>query len=216
MVTQRRRNAGPVLSQQVKGMVGEGNRAYVDGRVQEAIRVMQEVIRIESRAISAWAVLANCQTDMGLHDMALRLRIMAAHLTHGPEPHGRSVIVDISAFADQNVSIRDATYVFSTCFWWRWMLTSSSVDVVFAIVDIAETPANLDLLPRLLAHVVPPFSPFRVDVFLRCTRLFIQVQPARDVSSRISPRAGALSLPGISARVGFTPFARTLGSWRTT
>ena len=85
LITQRRRNAGPVLSQQVKGMVGEGNQAYVDGRVQDAIRVMQEVIRIEPRAISAWAVLANCQADMGLHDKALQLRIMAAHLKHDPE-----------------------------------------------------------------------------------------------------------------------------------
>jgi len=66
-------------------MVGEGNQAYVDGRVQDAIRIMQEVIRIEPKAISAWAVLANCQTDMGLHDKALQLRIMGAHLKHDPE-----------------------------------------------------------------------------------------------------------------------------------
>jgi len=66
-------------------MVGEGNQAYVDGRVQEAIRIMQEVIRIEPKALSAWAVLANCQADMGLHDKALQLRIMAAHLKHDPE-----------------------------------------------------------------------------------------------------------------------------------
>ena len=83
--TQRKRNAGPVLSQQVKGMVGEGNQAYVDGKIQDAIRIMQEVIRIEPKAISAWAVLANCQADMGLHDKALQLRIMAAHLKHDPE-----------------------------------------------------------------------------------------------------------------------------------
>lgn len=82
---QGKRNTGPLLSQQVKGMVGEGNQAYVDGRVQDAIRIMQEVIRIEPKAISAWAVLANCQADMGLHDKALQLRIMAAHLKHDPE-----------------------------------------------------------------------------------------------------------------------------------
>ena len=85
IAAQRKRNAGPVLSQQVKGMVGEGNQAYVDGRVQDAVRIMQEVIRIEPKAISAWAVLANCQADMGLHDKALQLRIMAAHLKHDPE-----------------------------------------------------------------------------------------------------------------------------------
>lgn len=82
---QRKRNTGLMLSQQVKGMVGEGNQAYVDGRVQDAICIMQEVIRIEPKAISPWAVLANCQDEMGLHDKALQLRIMAAHLKHDPE-----------------------------------------------------------------------------------------------------------------------------------
>jgi len=85
IAAQHKRNTGPALSQQVKGMVGEGNQAYVDGRVQDAIHIMQEVIRIEPKAISAWAVLANCQTDMGLHDKALQLRIMGAHLKHDPE-----------------------------------------------------------------------------------------------------------------------------------
>ena len=61
-------------------MVREGSQAYVDGRVQDAVRMIQEVIRIEPKAISAWAVLANCQADMGLNNKALRLRIMAAHL----------------------------------------------------------------------------------------------------------------------------------------
>jgi len=66
-------------------MVGEGNQAYVDGKRPEAIRIMQEVIRIEPRAVSAWAVLANCQDEQGLRDKALQLRIMAAHLRHDPE-----------------------------------------------------------------------------------------------------------------------------------
>ena len=82
---QRKRNVGLPLSQQVKSMVGEGNQAYVDSRTQDAIRIMQEVIRIEPKVTSAWAVLASCQDDMGLHDKALQLRIMAAHLKHDPE-----------------------------------------------------------------------------------------------------------------------------------
>jgi len=66
-------------------MIGEGNQAYVDGERSDAIRIMQEVIRIEPKAISAWAVLANCQDEMGFPDKALQLRIMAAHLKHDPE-----------------------------------------------------------------------------------------------------------------------------------
>ncbi|PPQ68724.1 hypothetical protein CVT26_003630 [Gymnopilus dilepis] len=76
------RTAGPVLSQQVKALIGEGNQAYVDSNIPEAVRIMQEVIRIEPRASSAWVVLAQCYEDMKEEQKALQLRIMAAHLRH--------------------------------------------------------------------------------------------------------------------------------------
>lgn len=81
----RGRRVGPVLSQQVRILIGEGNQAYVDNDVPEAIRVMQEVIRIEPRASSAWSVLAQCYSDMGDQRKALQSRIMAAHLNHDAE-----------------------------------------------------------------------------------------------------------------------------------
>lgn len=46
---------------------------------------MQEVIRIEPRAMSAWSVLANCHDDLGQPQKALQLRIMGAHLHHDAE-----------------------------------------------------------------------------------------------------------------------------------
>ncbi|KAF8883905.1 hypothetical protein CPB84DRAFT_1750548 [Gymnopilus junonius] len=76
------RTAGPVLSQQVKALIGDGNQAYVDSNIPEAIRIMQEVIRIEPRASSAWVVLAQCYEDLKEEQKALQLRIMAAHLRH--------------------------------------------------------------------------------------------------------------------------------------
>ncbi|KAI0315216.1 hypothetical protein OF83DRAFT_1133046 [Amylostereum chailletii] len=79
------RQAGPQLSQQVKALVGEGNQAYVDNDLQECMRIMQEVIRIEPRAASAWSVLANCYVDLEQPEKALQLRIMAAHLHHDAE-----------------------------------------------------------------------------------------------------------------------------------
>ncbi|EEB93054.1 hypothetical protein MPER_08345 [Moniliophthora perniciosa FA553] len=79
------RTVGPVLSQQVKALIGEGNQAFVDNDLPEAIRVMQEVIRIEPRAAAAWTVLAQCYDDMKQPDKALQLRIMAAHLRHDAE-----------------------------------------------------------------------------------------------------------------------------------
>ena len=74
-----------VLSQQVKALIGEGNQAYIDGKIQESIQIMQEVIRIEPRAMSAWSVLANCYHDLGQPQKALQLRIMGAHLHHDAE-----------------------------------------------------------------------------------------------------------------------------------
>ncbi|KAI9512391.1 TPR-like protein [Russula earlei] len=79
------RRPGVVLSQQVKALIGEGNQAYVDGRIQQSIQIMQEVIRIEPRAMSAWSVLANCYHDLGQPQKALQLRIMGAHLHHDAE-----------------------------------------------------------------------------------------------------------------------------------
>ena len=66
-------------------MIGAGNQAFVDNNIPEAVRIMQEVIRIEPRAISAWSVLANCYEDMGQSAKALQIRIMAAHLRHDAE-----------------------------------------------------------------------------------------------------------------------------------
>ncbi|KAF7318926.1 hypothetical protein HMN09_00228400 [Mycena chlorophos] len=79
------RAPGPVLSYEVKSLLGDGNQAYVDGNIPETIRIMLEVIRIEPRAASPWSVLAQCHEDMGQHQQALQLRIMAAHLRHDEE-----------------------------------------------------------------------------------------------------------------------------------
>ena len=43
---------------------------------------MNEVIRIEPRAVSAWSVLAQCYEDMKEDEKGLQLRIIAAHLRH--------------------------------------------------------------------------------------------------------------------------------------
>lgn len=79
---QRGRRRGIVLSPEVRALIGEGNQAYVDVNIPETIRIMQEVIRIEPRAASAWSVLAQCYDDMNEKRKALQLRIMAAHLNH--------------------------------------------------------------------------------------------------------------------------------------
>ncbi|KAL5520201.1 hypothetical protein ACEPAG_9414 [Sanghuangporus baumii] len=81
----RRHRTGPVLSHQVRALIGEGNSAYIDGNLQEAIRIMTEVIRIEPRAASAWSVLATCYRDLSEPTKALQIAIMGAHLRHDPD-----------------------------------------------------------------------------------------------------------------------------------
>ncbi|KAI6048063.1 hypothetical protein EDC04DRAFT_2556141 [Pisolithus marmoratus] len=81
----RKVSIGPTLSHRVRGLIGQGNQAYVDNDLQEAMRTMQEVIRIEPRAISAWMVLAQCYEDRNESQKALQLRIVAAHLRHDAE-----------------------------------------------------------------------------------------------------------------------------------
>ena len=85
-VTPQRRT-GPILSQQVKALIGDGHQAFIDNDIPETIRVMQEVIRIEPRDASAWTVLARCYDKGNLDEpeRALQLRIMAAHLNQDPE-----------------------------------------------------------------------------------------------------------------------------------
>ncbi|CAL1715852.1 unnamed protein product [Somion occarium] len=82
-----KRRTGPVLSQQVRALIGEGNQAYIDSDIPETIRIMQEVIRIEPRAASAWSVLAQCYDSHNLNEphRALQLRIMSAHLNQDPD-----------------------------------------------------------------------------------------------------------------------------------
>lgn len=70
-------------------MIGDGNQAYVDSNIPETIQIMQEVIRIEPRAASAWSVLAQCYADLNEPQRALQLRIMAAHLRHDSDEWDR-------------------------------------------------------------------------------------------------------------------------------
>ncbi|KAH6893966.1 hypothetical protein BKA70DRAFT_1160794 [Coprinopsis sp. MPI-PUGE-AT-0042] len=83
------RQAGPILSQQVKTLLGEGNQAYIDGHPEDAIKILNEVIRIEPRAAGAWSVLAQCYDYTGDAQTALKLRIMASHLQHDADEWDR-------------------------------------------------------------------------------------------------------------------------------
>lgn len=85
----RGRKKGVTLSREVEAILGEGNHAFIDGNIPEAIRIMQEVIRIEPRAGNAWNVLAQCYESTGDVERGLRLRVMGAHVNQDPEEWDR-------------------------------------------------------------------------------------------------------------------------------
>ena len=60
-------------SQQVRSLIGDGNQAYGDSTLPEAIRMMQEVIRIEPPR----RVRALCYEDVEQGQETLQLKIMA-------------------------------------------------------------------------------------------------------------------------------------------
>lgn len=64
----------------MKNLIGKGSQAYVDQKIELAINTMQEVIRIEPRASSAWSILIASYRDLGQMDKVLQLGIMSAHL----------------------------------------------------------------------------------------------------------------------------------------
>ena len=93
-------------------MVGEGNQAYVDGRVQDAIRV----IRIESRAISACAVLANRQ--------ALHAHSDGADFPDELEGNTRNIFQPVS----QTSRMEESDVRFPFCFSFPFFSTHPSSD----------------------------------------------------------------------------------------
>ena len=145
--TQKGRTAGPILSQQVKALIGDGNQAYVDNNPTEAIRIMQEVIRIEPRASAAWSVLAQCYEDMNESQKALQLRIMAAHLRHDSEEWDRLAreskyepFSDKISYARLNTIYREHGYNQQALYCYRkvYSLDPSNVDALWDRASLAK------------------------------------------------------------------------------
>ncbi|CCO35244.1 General transcription factor 3C polypeptide 3 AltName: Full=Transcription factor IIIC 102 kDa subunit [Rhizoctonia solani AG-1 IB] len=68
------------LSQEVHHFLGQAHSAYASGDRETAIKLLQDVIKIEPGVANAWGTLAFCYEDVGDTSRALKLRIMAAHL----------------------------------------------------------------------------------------------------------------------------------------
>ncbi|KAJ4480918.1 hypothetical protein J3R30DRAFT_3462311 [Lentinula aciculospora] len=142
------RGYGPTLSQQVRSMIGDGNQAFVDNDLPEAIRIMQEVIRVEPRAASAWSVLAQCYEDMQQKDRALQLRIMAAHLNHDAEEWDRL------ARESRNLGFyQQALY----CYRKIYSLDPSNVDALWDRATLAKEIGELRIARQSFLSILKRF-----------------------------------------------------------
>ncbi|KAJ3881396.1 hypothetical protein F5051DRAFT_397138 [Lentinula edodes] len=142
------RGSGPLLSQQVRSLIGDGNQAFVDNDLPEAVRIMQEVIRIEPRAASAWSVLAQCYEDMQQKDRALQLRIMAAHLRHDAEEWDRL------AHESRNLGFyQQALY----CYRKIYSLDPSNVDALWDRATLAKEIGELRIARQSFLSILKRF-----------------------------------------------------------
>ncbi|KAJ3811099.1 hypothetical protein F5876DRAFT_88515 [Lentinula aff. lateritia] len=142
------RGSDPPLSQQVRSLIGDGNQAFVDNILPEAVRIMQEVIRIEPRAASAWSVLAQCYEDMQQKDRALQLRIMAAHLRHDAEEWDRL------AHESRNLGFyQQALY----CYRKIYSLDPSNVDALWDRATLAKEIGELRIARQSFLSILKRF-----------------------------------------------------------
>ncbi|KAF8060194.1 hypothetical protein FPV67DRAFT_1513697 [Lyophyllum atratum] len=159
------RQAGPVLSQQVRSLIGDGNQAYVDSNIPEAIRIMQEVIRIEPRAASAWSVLAQCYADTDHSQKALQLRIMAAHLRHDAEEWDR--------LAHQS---RELGYNQQALYCYRkvYSLDPSNVDALWDRASLAKETGDLKTARNAFLAILKRF-PHDLTVLAELRTILIEL-----------------------------------------
>ncbi|KAF5389367.1 hypothetical protein D9757_004269 [Collybiopsis confluens] len=190
------RASGPTLSQQVRSLIGDGNQAFVDNNLPEAIKIMQEVIRIEPRAASAWTVLAQCYEDMGQKDRALQLRIMTAHLRHDAEEWDR-----LARESRELGFHQQALY----CYRKVYSLDPSNVDALWDRAALARKIGDLRIARQAFLSILKRFPhdltvlselrPILVEMgdFTTCSTLF---QNAFDVFQQRYPTgAGPISGP---------------------
>ncbi|KAG2040882.1 TPR-like protein [Suillus americanus] len=161
----RGRQHGPVLSHQVRALIGEGNQAYVDGNIPDAIRIMQEVIRIEPRASSAWSVIAQCYEDSNEPKKALQLRIMAAHLRHDADEWER-----LAAQSRDLGYNQQAIYCYSKVY----SLDPTNVDALWDRASLAKEINDLRTARHSLLAILKRF-PHDMTVLAELRPILIEV-----------------------------------------
>ncbi|KAF9821450.1 hypothetical protein IEO21_00696 [Rhodonia placenta] len=148
-----------------RAIVGEGNQAYIDGNVPEAMRIMQEVIRIEPRAPAAWTVLASCYEGMNELQKGLQLRVMAAHLTH-----------DADAWEELAQKSKDMGYNQQAlyCYGKIYSLDPSNVNALWDRASLAREIGDLRIARQTLLAILKRF-PHNLNVLEEIRPILIEL-----------------------------------------
>ena len=99
----------PILSPEVRDLIGQANMHYVLEEYDEAITKIEEVIRLEPKARAAWHLFSSIKTDKGEHSESLKLRIIAAHLP----PYEASTWKELAIESRQFNAPQQAIYCYS-------------------------------------------------------------------------------------------------------
>ncbi|KAJ1917416.1 transcription factor TFIIIC subunit tfc4 [Mycoemilia scoparia] len=76
-----KRAAAKKLSQELQILMGEANKHYVNQEFDKAVPLLQEVIRQDPKVLQAWNTLALIREEEGNIDLAIKIMLVAAHLT---------------------------------------------------------------------------------------------------------------------------------------
>ncbi|CAG8558299.1 11225_t:CDS:10 [Paraglomus occultum] len=77
----RTRGSESALPPDIRAMIGEANKFYVTRDFQKATELLQEIVKRNPNIHRVWFTLALIHDELGKHERALQLFMVAAHLT---------------------------------------------------------------------------------------------------------------------------------------
>ncbi|OLL23932.1 Transcription factor tau subunit sfc4 [Neolecta irregularis DAH-3] len=93
-------------SHEVKGLMGRANQAYATGDLDEALKHLKEIIRIDFNVFSAWQTLGLVHKERGNEEKCLLAWITAAHL----RPKEADLWIDCARMSQNSQHYSQAIY----------------------------------------------------------------------------------------------------------
>lgn len=154
------------LSEEVKYLLGYANQAFASGDFSEALKTLQEIIRIDSNVFAAWQTLGEVHRERGNIDKCLGAWISAAHL----KPKDADLWLTCAKLSQDAQLWDQADYCYNRAIHAR----PTDVDVIWdrAILarDNGRTKKAIDCF-RSLLNIVPN----DMTVIRQLARLYLQM-----------------------------------------